>query len=157
MALSSGQIYGAGMRILLKSSTEALDVTDGPVAFLHLVDSDDNTLVPEYVPQGLQTPGGPLSGAKYTIVSSAQLAALVARVEALEAIAARMELTSTGLKLKNNEAQTVIEVGSDVGSPTIRFFGGTPQMQQGVVLSSPTLDEDTANAIATYNLITVTP
>lgn len=68
MTLNQGAVFGAGIRILKKSDTEALTASSGPAAYLHFVrESDGSTIVPEYEPGGLATYAGPLPGAKITI------------------------------------------------------------------------------------------
>ena len=84
--LNEGQLNRTGIRILMQSETEALPVPpNGSIAYLKLVDGSGNVIVPEYEPDGLQTGMGPLPGAKYVLVSTADYAALEARVAALEA------------------------------------------------------------------------
>ncbi len=87
MAVNNGDVFSAGIRILLRAANDALAVNAGPIAYLHLVDPDGATIVPTYESQGLQTPAGFLSGARYVLsfASLAALTALTTRTSALEA------------------------------------------------------------------------
>jgi hypothetical protein len=67
MPRNDGDIFGAGMRILLIGANEPLPVTAGAIAYLHFVDGDGNTIVPTYEPDGLRTFAGPLSGARIVL------------------------------------------------------------------------------------------
>jgi hypothetical protein len=69
MPKNSGDVFGAGVRILLVGPNEPLQITGngGHVACLRFVDSMGNTLIPEYDPQMLLLPEGSIAGAKITI------------------------------------------------------------------------------------------
>lgn len=84
MAANEGQVFGAGIRILLKGANDVLVATAGTVAYLHFVDPDGTTIVPEYEAAGLSTFAGSLSGAKITIPSPANLTAAEDRIQLLE-------------------------------------------------------------------------
>lgn len=85
MTVNEGQFNRTGIRILKKSETDSLDVPpNGAIAYLHFVDSAGDTIVPEYVSQGLQTYAGPLSGAKIAVVSPEEIENLETQVSALE-------------------------------------------------------------------------
>ena len=185
--VNEGQFNRTGIRIVKKSEAEALEVPSNgsPIAYLHFVDGDGNTLVPEYVPDGLATYAGQLSGAKYTIVSTADLAALEARVAALEAEVVSIAATpstvakrnidgelvavnfrgdmralddSDTIQLKTNDNQVVFLAGKSAGDPALRFFGaGAPALRVTLAASSPTLAGDLAAALQGYGLIDLTP
>ena len=79
-------IFNPGLKLLLKAANTPLEPNpDHPIAYLHFVDGDGNTIVPEYEPDGLRTSAGPVSGARYVLADGAAVAALEARVAALEA------------------------------------------------------------------------
>jgi hypothetical protein len=156
MPRNDGDIFGAGVRILLVGANEPLPVTAGAIAYLHFVDGDGNTIVPTYEPQGYQTSQGSLSGAKYTLIGPAELTALAERITELEeqlaSITSRIEITETGLKLKNSDGATVFEVGLD-NVAALAFFGHALQPKTGVV--SPASGDDVANELQGYGLISV--
>lgn len=166
MPVNEGQINRTGIRLLLISTTENLEVPNagGPIAFLHFVDGDDNTIVPEYVPQGLTTPAGPLSGAKFTLVSTAQLTALeasltatinalTARVAALEAV---LVIDGSNTRLKNPQGDVVVIAGQFSGNPTLKFYeDAAPVERQTVAAASGTLALDIANALQAEGLLVV--
>ena len=151
MTASDGQVFGAGIRILLKGANDALTASAGPVAYLHFVDPAGNTIVPEYQAAGLSTFAGPLSGAKITIPSAADFAALEARVVALESqlaaatsaatpntlvkrdsngdifvanLRGNIKESSAGVHVKilASDGQEVARLGLNGGNPALRFF-----------------------------------
>jgi hypothetical protein len=132
--LNKGDVFGSGVRLLKKNNTETLDVTAGPVAYLHFVTAEGDTIAPEYEADGLQTYAGPISGAKITLASPVELAALVALVAALAervvALEAVLVVSETQTKLKNPQGETLITVGQRFGDPAIGFFDSLPQPKQ---------------------------
>jgi hypothetical protein len=134
MPKNSGDVFGAGVRILLVGPNEPLQITGsgGHVACLRFVDGMGNTLIPEYDPQMLLLPEGSIAGAKYTVVSDADLAVLqgtitelsgqittlAARVTALEA-----RFTPTALKAADYTAvaweHVLVDMAAAAGNVTI--------------------------------------
>jgi hypothetical protein len=71
VARNNGDVFTAGIRVIKKSETEALEISGEPVAVLHFVrQDDDSTIVPVYEVEALQTPAGPLAGVKIAIPST---------------------------------------------------------------------------------------
>lgn len=93
MALNQGNIWASGITILLQGANEPLGTTrnGGPVKYLRFVDGAGNSIVPTYEENGLTTPDGALSGAKYIIVSRAEFSDLKRRVDELEDRVAALE------------------------------------------------------------------
>ena len=170
MPKNVGDIFGAGVRILLTAPNEPLRGNAGPVAYLHFVDGNGDTIVPTYEPDGLSTPAGPVSGAKYTLGDGASLAALEARVAALEAtldgtgtatfervitkyLSGAPELPTRSLTIQVPGAlaqtyQDAIKLTWDTTAeaPAIKlgFFGGTPVVQQTIPNVSVLADDEAA-------------
>jgi hypothetical protein len=120
MPRNDGDIFGAGMRILLVGANEPLPVTAGAIAYLHFVDGDGNTIVPTYEPDGLRTFGGALSGARIVLQP-----ALTPTPWAFGAL-----MTSPGTRMANfGEFVRVVLAGS----------GGADVFE--VVLPTPTVDD----------------
>lgn len=123
MPKNNGDVFGAGIRVLLKAPNQALDVTES-IAYLHFVDDSGNTIVPEFVAQGLQTPAGPLSGAKVVIPGAASIAALQTQVGALQAtvnaLSAMLSGTGTITAERLNVHQIAAkEEGNDPDNPAL--------------------------------------
>jgi hypothetical protein len=70
-------------------------------------------------------PSSPAPGAvQYALISGPDVAALEARVTALEAVVA---IGGGETVLKNPQGQTLLRLAQDAGSPAISFFNNTPQ------------------------------
>lgn len=170
MTVGQGQIFASGISILLKGPNDQLAVSDsaGPVKYLHFVDAGGNTIVPTYEPDGLDAGGGKVAGARYVIIGAAEIAALTARVTALEAQLAtvsedpdpdtiakrdtsgRLRATAfVGGELKSTTDATdpAISVSASGGFPQVGFLGATPVNVRSVdVLAA---DPDKLNDIVT--------
>jgi hypothetical protein len=94
MTLNQGQIFAAGISIVLKATNQALQVPDQrmPIKYLHFVDAGGNTIVPTYEPDGLDAGSGQkLAGAKIVVPSAGSVAALEAQIAALDVRVAALE------------------------------------------------------------------
>lgn len=183
MAVNEGQVNRVGVRILMKSATEPLEIPNsgGSVAYLHFVDTDNNTIVPEYEPDGLQTFAGPISGAKYMIPGTAQFLSLEQRVAALEAIVATISVAATGdtiakrnvdgellatnfrgdlratsdgdtIDIKTNDNQVVMSAGKIMAVPALAF-NGVPLVELPVPVSIAGGDAAIRAALVSLGLI----
>lgn len=163
-------IFNPGLKLLLKAANTPLEPNpDHPIAYLHLVDGAGNTIVPEYELDGLRTSAGPVSGAKYTIVSTADLQALTDRIVALEAMLdgtgtitvqrlharfiSAIKANDSILTLQvptaaENDYRDVIEIELDtaamVPDEMLGFFGGRPVLRQAIPDPSKLLDTEDA-------------
>ena len=77
-------IFNPGVKLLLKAPNTPLEPSpDHPIAYLHFVDGDGNTIVPEYEIDGLRTSAGPVSGAKITVANAADISAINDQISTL--------------------------------------------------------------------------
>lgn len=116
MPVGQGQIFASGISILLKGPNEALQIADGnpPVKYLHFVGVNGQTIVPTYEPDGLDAgQGSKIGGAKLVLVSAADLAALEARVSALESDESIVALTARVEALERKQYTTTNEKTAD--------------------------------------------
>lgn len=91
------------------------------------------------------------------VVSAAMIiAGLDARVAALEAqlaaLLARVDVSGSGVALKNDQAQTVFEVGTRSGQRALGFYGKSPLQQKVNVGPTPTAG-DIATDLAAKGLL----
>lgn len=135
MAGLNGGFYNIGFRVALKGPNDPVtppSAAQAP-AYLHFVDTDGNTLAPELVPDGLQTPAGPLAGLKWTFPTwtpSNTPGAIVRRdsaglikVTVVEAFGMRAPEVGAAVELRAQDNQIGLSVSSNGGVLEIGAFG----------------------------------
>lgn len=142
MAINQGDVFGAGIKLVLVAPNTALAVSAGPVAYIRFVDANGDDIVPTYEPDGYRTSAGPLSGAKVIIAGPTrdEFSRLQERVAALEAVLVRSgdDVTikpggATGtVSIHNAADQPIFEAGGFAGVQKLGFFG-RPPAEQGVI------------------------
>ncbi len=79
-------ITDPGIKILLIAPNTPLVAKSGPIAYLHLVKANGDTIVPTYEPAGLNTYAGPVPGARYVLdmASGEDIVAINDRITTVE-------------------------------------------------------------------------